>query len=159
MGSQRVRHNWTTSLSLFTFMHWRRKWQPTPVFLPGESQGRQCLVDGVAWSQTQLKQLSPMKLSPLTHRNFSVPCFNWHVLGQLALLQGILKARSSRQMVPAAYSNFPWPSPSSHEQQASWLTCQICYWVQAHSAHQPRGQLIWEIRCWGKEYDFIQRAG
>ena len=39
MGSRRVRHDWTTSLSLFTFMHWRRKWQPTPVFLPGESQG------------------------------------------------------------------------------------------------------------------------
>ena len=58
-GSQRVRHNWAhkikclpllgilyslpfgaTSLSLFTFMHWRRKWQPSPVFLPGESQGR-----------------------------------------------------------------------------------------------------------------------
>ena len=36
----RVRHDWTTSLSLFTFMHSRRKWQPTPVFLPGESQGR-----------------------------------------------------------------------------------------------------------------------
>ena len=35
----RVRHNWATSLSLFAFMHWRRKWQPTPVFLPGESQG------------------------------------------------------------------------------------------------------------------------
>ena len=30
--------------SLFTFMHWRRKWQPTPVFLPGESQGQQRLV-------------------------------------------------------------------------------------------------------------------
>ena len=28
MGSLRVRHDWTTSLSLFTFMHWRRKWQP-----------------------------------------------------------------------------------------------------------------------------------
>ena len=37
MGSLRVRHDWATSLSLFTFMHWRRKWQPTPVFLPGES--------------------------------------------------------------------------------------------------------------------------
>ena len=36
----RVRHNWATSLSLFTFMHWTRKWQPTPVFLPGESHGR-----------------------------------------------------------------------------------------------------------------------
>ena len=44
MGSLRVGHNWATSLSLFTFMHWRRKWQPTPVFLPGESQGRERLV-------------------------------------------------------------------------------------------------------------------
>ena len=25
-------------------MHWRKKWQPTPVFLPGESQGRGILV-------------------------------------------------------------------------------------------------------------------
>ena len=41
MGSLRVRHDWVTSLSLFTLMHWRRKWQPTPVFLPGESQGRE----------------------------------------------------------------------------------------------------------------------
>ena len=40
MGSLRVGHDRATSLSLFTFMHWRRKWQPTPVFLPGESQGR-----------------------------------------------------------------------------------------------------------------------
>ena len=34
-GSLRVRHNRATSLSLLTFMHWRRKWQHTPVFLPG----------------------------------------------------------------------------------------------------------------------------
>ena len=40
MGSLGVGHDWATSLSLFTFMHWRRKWQPTPVFLPGESQER-----------------------------------------------------------------------------------------------------------------------
>ena len=39
MGSLRVGHDWVTSLSLFTFMLWRRKRQPTPVFLPGESQG------------------------------------------------------------------------------------------------------------------------
>ena len=38
------RHDWATSLSLFTFMHWRRKWQPTPVFLPGKSHGRRSLV-------------------------------------------------------------------------------------------------------------------
>ena len=39
MGLLRVGQDWATSLSLFTFMHWRRKWHPTPVFLPGESQG------------------------------------------------------------------------------------------------------------------------
>ena len=44
MGSLRVGHDWATSLSLFTFMHWRRKWQPTPVLLPGESQGQRSLV-------------------------------------------------------------------------------------------------------------------
>ena len=44
MRSRRVGHNWATSLSLFIFMHWRRKWQPTPVFLPGESKGQGSLV-------------------------------------------------------------------------------------------------------------------
>ena len=48
-GVARVRHDWATSLSLFTFMHWRRKWQPTPVFLPGESQGRGSLVGCHLW--------------------------------------------------------------------------------------------------------------
>ena len=53
-----VGHDWATSLSLFTFMHWRRKWQPTPVFLPGKSQGRGAwwaAVYGVAQSRTRLK--------------------------------------------------------------------------------------------------------
>ena len=40
-----------TSLPLFTFMHWRRKWQPTPVFLPGESQGRGSLVGRRLWGR------------------------------------------------------------------------------------------------------------
>ena len=41
MGSQRVGHDWATSLSLFTFMHWRRKWQPTRVLawrIPGTGE-------------------------------------------------------------------------------------------------------------------------
>ena len=53
MGSLRVGHHWATSLSLFTFLHWRRKWQPTPVFLPGESQGRGSLVGCRLWSHTE----------------------------------------------------------------------------------------------------------
>jgi len=49
MGSLRVRHDWVTSLSLFTFMHWRRKWQPTWVFLPGESPWQRSLRDYSPW--------------------------------------------------------------------------------------------------------------
>ena len=45
--------DWAASLSLFTFMHWRRKWQPTPVFLPGESQGRGILVGCCLWGLTE----------------------------------------------------------------------------------------------------------
>ena len=53
MGSLRVRYDWATSLSLFTFMHWRRKWQTTPVFLPGESQGLGSLVGCCLWGRTE----------------------------------------------------------------------------------------------------------
>ena len=53
MGSLRVGHDWATSLSLFTFTHWRRKGQPTPVFLPGESQGRGSLVGCRLWGRTE----------------------------------------------------------------------------------------------------------
>ena len=53
MGSLRVAHDWATSLSLFPFMHWRRKWQPTPVCLPGESQGWGSLVGCRLWGLTE----------------------------------------------------------------------------------------------------------
>ena len=48
-----VGHDCVTSLSHFTFMHWRRKWQPTPVFLPGESQGWGSLVGCRLWRHTE----------------------------------------------------------------------------------------------------------
>ena len=53
MRSRRIGHDWATSLSLFTFLHWRRQWQPTPVFLPGESQGRGSLVGCRLWGRTE----------------------------------------------------------------------------------------------------------
>ena len=53
MGSLRVGHDLVSSLSLFSFMHWRRKWQPTPVFLPGESQKQGSLVGCQLWGCTE----------------------------------------------------------------------------------------------------------
>ena len=49
MGLLGVRDDWVTSLSLFTLMHWRRKSQPIPVFLPGEPQGWGSLVGCRLW--------------------------------------------------------------------------------------------------------------
>ena len=54
MGLQRVGHDGATSLSLFNFKHWRRKWQPTPVFVPGESQGQWSPVACRLWDRTEL---------------------------------------------------------------------------------------------------------
>ena len=53
LGLRRVGPDSETSLSLFTFMHWRRKWQPTPVFLPGESWGWGSLVGCRPWGCTE----------------------------------------------------------------------------------------------------------
>src|SRR5574339_442598 len=53
MGPLRVGQDRATSFSLFTFMHWRRKWQHTPVFLPGESQGWGSLVGCRLWGHTE----------------------------------------------------------------------------------------------------------
>ena len=90
MGSWRVRHDWATSLSLFTFLHWRRKRQPTPVFLPGESQGRGSLVGCSPWGREesdttslslslslsclQTQSLTWMKLRPPIIISRRLPC-------------------------------------------------------------------------------------
>ena len=84
MGLLRVGHDWATSPSLFTFMHWRRKWQPTPVFFPGESQGPGSLVGcslwgrrvGLNWSDLAAAAAAGIKYvnSLLSfHKRFSVP--------------------------------------------------------------------------------------
>ena len=61
MGLQRVRNDGATSRSLFTIMHWRRKWQPTAVFLPGESQGRGSLVGCRLWGHTESDMTEAMQ--------------------------------------------------------------------------------------------------
>ena len=68
MGSLRIWHDWATSLSLFTFMHWRRKWQLTPVFLPGESHGQGSLVGCHLWGHTE------SDTTECLHFHFSLSC-------------------------------------------------------------------------------------
>ena len=68
MGSHRVGHEWATSLSLFTFMHWRRQWQPTPVLLPGKSHGWRSLVGCSPWRREELDTTEWL------HFHFSLSC-------------------------------------------------------------------------------------
>ena len=63
MGSRRVGHDWVTSLSLFTFMHWRRKWQPTPVLLPGKPHGWKSLVGYSPWDYKELDMTEQLHLT------------------------------------------------------------------------------------------------
>ena len=93
MGSLRVGPDWVTSISLFTFMHWRRKWQPIPVFLPGESQGWGSLV---GW--TRLKWLSSS--SPYSNSN----SFSRSVMSDSLWPQGLYPARIL----------CPWDSPGKN---------------------------------------------
>ena len=73
MGSLRVGHDWATSPSLFTSMHWKSKWQPTPVFLPGESQGQGSLVGCRLWGRIEwLKRLSSSRQHIKKQRHYFV---------------------------------------------------------------------------------------
>ena len=81
MGSLKVGHDWATSLSLFTFMHWRRKWQPTPVSClenPRDGGAWWAAVSGVTQSRTRLKRLSSsssrdIDTSSYKYRELSMP--------------------------------------------------------------------------------------
>ena len=69
---------------VFTFLHWRRKWQPTPVFLPGESQGRESLVVCRLWGRTEsdtteATQQQHQRLSFVSHYNCRAKDTTWHI--------------------------------------------------------------------------------
>ena len=98
MGSLRVGHDWATSLSLFTFMHWRRKWQPTPVFLPGESQGRGSLVGCHLWGCTESDMTEVTK-----------------------------QQQQQQQHIPFLLNLTPTPHPTplGHHRAPSWAPCAI----------------------------------
>ena len=78
MGSLGVGHDWVTLLSLFTFIHRRRKWQPTPVFLPGESQGRGSLVGCCLWGHTESDMT---EVTQQQHQTFQKSTYRTRVAG------------------------------------------------------------------------------
>ena len=144
MGSRRVDHDWATSLSLFSFMHWRRKWKPTPVFLPGESQGRVAwwaAVYGVAQSWTRLKRLSSSSsntfhgaLWDCTLNTNTFPCF-LSLFIERSLLLSTLKSASFQK--------------TSSPLQTHWEIknqVQTCFSSQSLYISNPEGELGGALR-------------
>ena len=95
MGSLRIGHDGVTSLSLFTFMHWRRKWQPTPVSLPGESQGQGSLVGCRLWGRTESDTTEAISSSSSSMHSFRVWNFKLDILSNFL---GHLSPESSEML-------------------------------------------------------------
>jgi len=81
-------------------MHWRRKWQLTPVFLPGESQGWRSLAGCHLWSSTE---------SDMTE---AAAEFKGTIASALKVLHGFSACPATRMPFCAGISqNFPPPAP------------------------------------------------
>ena len=140
MGSLRVGHDWATSFSLFTFMHWRRKWQPTPVLLPGESQGRGSLMGcrlaaiyGVAQSRTRLKWLNSSSSSS-SSKSFLSLCL------PLSMRSGFLVTLI--YAVTFEPSSIGCPAPKSGWRR-KWRGEERCWSVKSPESHfSQRGRAL-----------------
>ena len=144
MGSLGVGHDWATSLPLFTFMHWRRKRQPTPVSLPGESQGRGSLVGCRLWGRTELdtteatqQQQQQLKSPELASRFFTTSA-TWVALkinNQMQFLQNCKSIQSmdfsrpgywnGQRIRSPAYLLDPGIEPGSPALQADSLSTEL----------------------------------
>ena len=121
MGSLRVGHKCATSLSLFTFMHWRRKWQPTPMFLPGESQGRGSLVGCRLWGRRVRQDWSDLAASlcnTLGHRE--IWKWSW---------KSCLGSNSGRLLMTCKAAR-------------TWLSC-CCQWEATAGVWGGKGLITW----------------
>ena len=111
-GSWRVGHNWTTSFSLFTFMHWRRKWQPTPILLPGKSHGWRSLEGYSPWVAEGRTWLSNLTFT-----------FHFHALEkEMATLTSVLAWR-----IPGTREPNRLPSMGSHRVGHNWSDLAATY--------------------------------
>ena len=139
MGSRRVVHDCATSLSVFTQMHWRRKWQPTPVFLPGESQGRGSLVSCRLWGHTELDtteatQQQQFKIDVVWCQSLShvrLVVTPWTVARQAPLSIGFFRQEY--------WSGLPFPSPK--------YMCKVTHIGEKLIIQEPIMSLSWFSKC------------
>ena len=104
----------------FTFMHWRRKWQPTPVFLPRESQGRGSLVGCRLWGRVAQSWIRLMQLSSSSsllniHSDFIIFFKHLFFTFYLAQLSVYISTDVEKQLICIVYPHSEgWTSTFYH---------------------------------------------
>ena len=125
MGSRRVGHDWATSLSLFTFMHWRRKWHPTPAFLPRDGGAWWAAVYGVTQSDTT-EATQQQQQQQITCKNEEA------VVGLPSWLRGQESALQCRRR---RFPPWSWKIPHAAEQLSPCTHNCLEPWRQNYWAH------------------------
>ena len=142
MGSLRVGHDWATSLSLFTFMHWTRKWQPTLVFLPGESQGRRSRVGCHLWGRRVGQVWSDLAAAAVCV--YVCVCVCVHTLSVFQAPWTVaLQARILEWVTISPSRGFSWPKDRTLVSCVSCISRQILYpWHHLGSPPRSCGQHV-----------------
>ena len=157
MGSLRVGHDWATSLWLFTFMHWKRKWQPTPVFLPGESRGQRSLVGCRLWGRTESDMTEATQQQQQQQQQQQDICS-----------AGSSCSFSSSARSPLRPGMCDWfsPAPPHNSRHTVGISYIVIKWEGEHiftlSALHTRGYWIWGfnqlwIGGWGAEFQKVPK--
>ena len=159
MGLLRVGHDWATSLSLFTFLHWRRKWQPTPVFLPGESQGREAWWAAIYglhrvrhnWSDlaavshcmcqfSSVAQSCLILCDPMNHSTPGLPFH--HQLPEFTQTHVHRVGDAIQPSHPLSSPSPPAPNPSQHQSLFQWVnsSCEVAKVLKFQLQHQSSNE-------------------
>ena len=123
-------------------MHWRRKWQPTPVFLPGESQGRGSLVGCRLWGRTESDMTEATSKQQQCVGTSLVDCWT------------CIKAQSSQSDCLSVSAEAPGPTKKSWSQFISQLESEL----RQRSAHLLPYTGLCEMPPRSVEYGLEPRA-
>ena len=130
--------------------HWRRKWQPTPVFLPGESQGRRNLVGCCLWGRTELDMTEWLSSSSIhththTHNFIFKILFNWRIK-TLQYCDGFFypsaRIGHTRQ---EHWSGLPFPSPMHESEKWKWSRSFMSDSSRPHGLQPTRLLCLWDF--------------
>ena len=91
-------------------MYWRRKWQPTPAFLPGESQGRGSLVGCCLWGRTELD------MTEATQQQ------QQHTYGHLIFDKGV---KNIQRRKDSLFSEWWWENWTASCKRMRWMTLSL----------------------------------